>query len=111
MNLIIQAKSAGIIKSQTHFSHSLQVHLIENYGQLIVTEKGSGKALSRVYVKVYSEKQGDSSFHKDGYTDFRGLFDYATVSSGPLDGIARFAILIASEKVGATIIEALPPKY
>ena len=39
-------------------------------------------ALPKVYVKVYARlADGTVKFHKDGYTDHRGRFDYATVST------------------------------
>ena len=47
-------------------------------------------------------------FHKDGFTDLRGRFDYASLNTG-LDGIDSFAILVLSDKEGALVIEAKPP--
>ena len=49
-------------------------------------------------------------FHKDGYTDLRGRFDYASVSTNELDAVARFAVLVLSDSDGAIIREAAPPK-
>ena len=66
--------------------------------------------MAKVYVKVYARRGGVVSFYKDGYTDLRGAFDYATVSVGPgLEGVERFAILIMSEDHGALIREVGPP--
>jgi hypothetical protein len=47
-------------------------------------------------------------FHKDGYTDLRGRFDYASVSSD-VAAATRFAVLVASDTDGAVIGEADPP--
>jgi hypothetical protein len=56
-------------------------------------------ALPATYVKVYA----------DGYTDLRGAFDYATLSTNDLDQVERFAILVCSDHAGAAILEASPP--
>ena len=48
-------------------------------------------------------------FHKDGYTDLRGRFDYATVSTPEQQPVARFAILALSDQEGALIREVAPP--
>jgi hypothetical protein len=62
-------------------------------------------------VKVYA-RHGDGSvkFHKDGYTDLRGRFDYASVSGPEAAGAVDFSMLILSEKHGAVIREAKPPR-
>jgi len=75
-----------------------------------VTSDKSNQPLSKVYVKVYARlKDGQVRFYKDGYTDLRGRFDYATLSTDDLDRTDRFALLIASDDAGATITEASPP--
>ncbi len=49
------------------------------------------------------------NFYKDGYTDLRGKFDYASLSTSKLPNVERFAILIMSEDSGAVVREASPP--
>ncbi|MBF0101076.1 MAG: hypothetical protein HQK77_09235 [Desulfobacterales bacterium] len=39
-----------------------------------------------------------------------GTFDYASLSTDELDTVAEFALLMLSEKDGAVVKEALPPK-
>jgi hypothetical protein len=53
---------------------------------------------------------GSVRFHKDGYTDLRGRFDYVSQSNRSLDGIQKFSILILSDENGAVIRQADPPK-
>ncbi|MBS0203885.1 MAG: hypothetical protein JSS49_13350, partial [Planctomycetes bacterium] len=53
---------------------------------------------------------GQAKFYKDGYTDLRGRFDYASISTNDLDQTTRFSILILSEAHGALVREASPPK-
>jgi hypothetical protein len=85
--------------------------MLENYGQVRVTESVSTRALSKVYVKVYARlADGTVKFHKDGYTDHRGRFDYTTVSTPERQPINRFAVLVLSEERGALIREATPPQ-
>jgi len=50
-------------------------------------------------------KSGDSRFYRDGYTDITGTFKYALAD---LEGVTKFAILIASE-FGGTSIMVNPP--
>jgi 5-hydroxyisourate hydrolase-like protein (transthyretin family) len=85
--------------------------LTENYGQVHVTDAANGKALAKVYVKTYVRlADGQVKFHKDGYTDQRGRFDYASVSTPERQPPSRFAILVLSEDRGAQIREAAPPQ-
>lgn len=73
---------------------------MENFGQIKVADS-NGKNLSRVYVKTYIlEKSGKELFYKDGYTDLRGRFDYASLSSTALANADKFSILVASDELG-----------
>ena len=73
---------------------------MENNGQIKVSDQ-NGKYLSKIYVKTYlKEKNGKESFYKDGYTDLRGRFDYASLSSSELNNAEKFSILIMSDTLG-----------
>ncbi|MBI4879216.1 MAG: hypothetical protein HY812_06095 [Planctomycetes bacterium] len=109
-NVLVEARAGGITRRQAYFANSLVVQMIEGYGQLKVTRAGSGAPLSKVYVKVFARTDGGAvRFHKDGYTDLRGLFDYASLSGEGAGDAERYAILILSEEDGAVIREAAPP--
>jgi hypothetical protein len=108
-NVLIEVRAAGLVRRQTHFANTLQVQTMDNYGQLRVTDAGSGKPLSSVYVKVFSEEKGIVKFHKDGYTDLRGRFDYTSVSGVPVSDMDRLAILVLDSERGAVIREVKPP--
>ena len=76
-----------------------------------MTETAGGKAVGKVYVKVYAKlADGSVKFHKDGYTDLRGRFDYVSVNTPERQAIERFAILVLSEDRGAAIREVAPPQ-
>ena len=60
--------------------------------------------------KVYARLgNGQSRFYKDGYTDLRGRFDYASLNTGDLDDARDFSILVLHDRHGAAIREAKPP--
>jgi len=110
-NVLVEIEAAGIKKSQPYFANSLAVQVIETYGQVRVTHADGGQPLSKVYVKVYARmKDGRVRFYKDGYTDLRGRFDFTSLNTNELDFVERFALLILSEKHGAIVREAAPPK-
>src|SRR5690606_36163930 len=66
-NTIIEVVAAGVRRSKANYAHDLAVRMIEQYGQLRVHERSSGRALARAYVKVYARKRGGAvDFYKDG---------------------------------------------
>ncbi|MDD3147528.1 MAG: hypothetical protein PHD82_09510, partial [Candidatus Riflebacteria bacterium] len=106
-NMMIEGAAAGLNRTAAYYPHSLAVSMIEKYGQLQVRHQQTGKPLSQAYVKVYArEKNGQVTFYKDGYTDLRGKFDYASLSTSQLDNVEKFSILISSETAGSLIKEA-----
>ena len=110
-NVTVEITSPDQSKSRAHFAHSMSVQVTENYGQLRIATKESGAPIPKTYIKVYAKSaDGRTAFFKDGYTDLRGRFDYATQSNSPLDGITQFSILIMSEEHGTTVRQASPPK-
>jgi hypothetical protein len=91
----VLAPGGGLSKCKTLYSHSLSVQVIDNYGQVKVTAKNTARPLPMTYVKVYSRmKNGTTQFYKDGYTDRRGRFDYASLSTSKLV-IIIFAFCLA----------------
>jgi hypothetical protein len=109
-NLVIAAVADGLRRSITHYAHDLATQLAQQYGQLRVLRASTQAPLPATYVKVYARQQGGAvRFYKDGYTDLRGRFDYVTLSTDDLDRVERFAILVASDDAGATVLEADPP--
>lgn len=108
-NVVVEARAAGQREVVTVYAHSLVVRVMERFGQIQVSHSQGG-ALGAVYVKVYArQKSGAVQFYKDGYTDLRGRFDHATLSTDQLDHVERFSILIASREHGALVREAAPP--
>ncbi|MSR32282.1 MAG: hypothetical protein EXR99_12325 [Gemmataceae bacterium] len=110
-NLLVEITAGGITRSAPWYANAMTVQFIENYGQIKVTESADGKPLSKVYVKVYARNaNGEVKFHRDGYTDLRGKFDYATVSTPERTPIQKFSVLVLSDERGALIREVNPPQ-
>ncbi len=110
-NVLVEVTAAGKTRTVAHFATTMTVNMSENYGQLQVTETAGGKSVGKVYVKVYAKlSDGSVKFHKDGYTDLRGRFDYASVNTPERQAIDRFAILVLSDDRGAVIREVAPPQ-
>jgi len=108
----VVAPGTGVSRSVPFYSHSLNLQLMENYGQLKVANRATGAAIPQAYVKVFSRsKSGEIEFFKDGYTDMRGRFDYASVSSKKLESLDKFSILVLTESHGAVVRQASPPAH
>ena len=63
-----------------------------------------------MYVKTYARmNNGQVRFYKDGYTDLRGKFEYASLNTDDLNQVQRFALLVIDPDAGAQIEEVRPP--
>lgn len=109
-NVLVEVRGAGLVRSRTYFANALQVRFLESWGQVAVSEAGGDAPLPKTYVKVFAKlANGTVRFHKDGYTDLRGRFDYASVSDDPNLGADRYAVLVLDDERGAVIREVAPP--
>ncbi|HEX2689872.1 MAG TPA: hypothetical protein VHN14_24805 [Kofleriaceae bacterium] len=109
-NVVVEAVGAGMRKAKAHYANDLTTTLAHQYGQIRVQRASDLRALAATYVKVYARHHdGTVTFYKDGYTDLRGWFDYASLSTTELDQVERFAILVYADHEGAAILEAGPP--
>ncbi len=107
--VLVEARSGEARATIAHTSGALVVQLAEAYGHLRVSHAATGAALPRVYVKVYAlGSDGVERFHRDGYTDPRGRFDYASVSTDAPPP-RRFALLLLSDEHGAALREVAAP--
>jgi len=107
-NVLVEARGAGLVRRVARYASALAVTIIEARGQLHVVQAGTDVPLSGAYVKVFSRGPEGVRFHKDGYTDLRGRFDYASVS-GQDSSPQRFAILVLSDEAGTVIRQVDPP--
>ncbi|OYV02065.1 MAG: hypothetical protein CFE26_22420, partial [Verrucomicrobiales bacterium VVV1] len=82
-NVLVEIVAAGQRKAQAHHANTLKLTLTENYGRLEARDSANNRAVSKAYVKVYARLgNGSVRFFKDGYTDLRGRFDYASLNGG-----------------------------
>ncbi|MFO0871703.1 MAG: hypothetical protein U0935_22495 [Pirellulales bacterium] len=109
-NVMVEVTGAGVTRALPIYAHQLAVQLVESEGQLRVRHATSAKPVSGAYVKVYARlADGSVRFFKDGYTDIRGRFAYASVSSTEELPVQRFALLILSDEWGTQVLEVAPP--
>jgi len=109
-NVLVEVIGGGKKRSQAVYANELRTALSENFGILTVRHGKSDKPLAKVYVKVYALTGAGPKFYKDGYTDLRGKFDYASVSTSDIGKTRKFSILVMSEEHGATVLEAPVPQ-
>jgi hypothetical protein len=133
-NVLVEVIGAGKRQAQAYHASTLKLNLTENYGRLETRDVSTDKPLPKAYVKVYAKlNNGSVRFFKDGYTDLRGRFDYAslnasenvTATSGAdrpangldypmlkpaeLNNVSKLSILVLSDTHGATVKEVDPP--
>jgi len=78
---------------------SLDVQVAREARQLRV-RGADGRPLAGAYVKVYAKDASgrETKFHKDGYTDMRGAFDYESVSTDTEFRPAEFAVFVQGDE-------------
>jgi hypothetical protein len=109
-NVLIEVRGGGLVRSQRHLARAFEARFLESWGQVAVTAPGGNLPLPQAYVKVFARlPDGTVRFHKDGYTDLRGRFDYASLSDDPNAGASRYAVLVLAEQRGAAVREVAPP--
>ncbi|MEZ6015184.1 MAG: hypothetical protein R3F49_08730 [Planctomycetota bacterium] len=110
-DLLIEVRAGGVTRQAAHYSSALAVRTIESYGQVEVRHAVTRAPLPRTYVKVYARlADGTVRFHKDGYTDIRGRFDYASVSGAQHVQVERFALYLKHDEHGAELCDLAPPQ-
>lgn len=110
-NLVVEVSGGGITRRQASYASDLSVQFYEGQGQLQVRGAGDGQPKSKVYVKVFAlTGDGSTRFHKDGYTDLRGRFDYVSLSGNQAGQPQAFSVLVLSDEEGAVVREVQPPQ-
>lgn len=135
-NVLVEVLGAGQRKAQAYHASTLKLTLTENYGRLEARDATTDKPLPKAYVKVYARlSNGTVRFFKDGYTDLRGRFDYASLNApeqgtpqpipyeaapangldyqmlkpAELQNVEKLSLLILSDTHGASVKEVNPP--
>ncbi|TWU23348.1 hypothetical protein Pla52o_28840 [Novipirellula galeiformis] len=109
--LLVEVVSGASRDTALYFGGEMTTYVSESFGQLQSSDAKTHRPIDTAYVKVYAKyPDGNIRFYKDGYTDSRGRFDYASVSADDAKGATRFAILVLSDEKGATLHDVAPPK-
>ncbi len=137
-NVLVEVLGAGLRKAEAYHANSFKLAVTENYGRLELRDQAGDRPVGKAYIKVYARlRNGTVRFYKDGYTDLRGKFDYASLNSGSppqpvagepgeaggangldyqmlrpgeLDSVDRLSILVLSDTHGAAVREVAPPR-
>jgi hypothetical protein len=103
-NVLVAANSGGTRVLKVLDSKALEIVRQPAERTLQVFDSATRLPLPRSYVKVYTQgRDGGAVFHKDGYTDLRGKFDYLSHTGSTLGEIRRIAVLISHPEKGARI--------
>merc|ERR1712242_152116 len=104
---VVEVICGGFTVSKPNYDNHLRIEISAKLRQIRVFDKTTNKAISKAYVKVYGQTPDspEGRFIKDGYTDLRGRFDYATISSDELEFVKALAILVLSPSAGADVLE------
>jgi hypothetical protein len=101
-SLLASAESGNTRLLRVLDSRAIELRLFPNTRTLRVIDTATGKPLPKTYIKIYAEKQnGEVIYHKDGYTDLRGSFDYLSHTGVDVSEIKRVAIFASHPQKGA----------
>ncbi|MCP5534151.1 MAG: hypothetical protein H7A48_13355 [Akkermansiaceae bacterium] len=104
-NLLVSAEAGDLKLLRVLESRSLDLRNDPAERTVQVFSRASSRPLPKAYVKVYAERAGgEVSFHKDGYTDLRGKFDYLSHTGESPAGIRRLAVLVSHPDFGARTV-------
>ncbi|MBP9086794.1 MAG: hypothetical protein KBG15_11785, partial [Kofleriaceae bacterium] len=108
-NVVVEVRGPGISLVRSHYANELAVTVTHNAGRLRVVRSADNTPRAAAYVKAYGRGANGVAFYKDGYTDLRGWFDYASLSTDDLDRTSEFSILVVDDECGAAVVSAQPP--
>ena len=78
-NIVVELVAGVFQEFKTFYSSGLHVIFYKDQGELRVVHKEAKTAVPSVYVKVFAKnKDGTECFFRDGFTDIRGKFCYAS---------------------------------
>ncbi|MCX6874525.1 MAG: hypothetical protein NTW21_12080 [Verrucomicrobia bacterium] len=104
-NVLIAAESANTKILKVLDSTAIEVRRDPAARSVQVLDSATGKPLPKTYVKVYAEAaDGSIAFHKDGYTDLRGKFDYLSHTGIDPATVKRLALLISHRENGSRTV-------
>ncbi|KAG9397279.1 ATP-dependent RNA helicase RhlE [Carpediemonas membranifera] len=103
---LVEASGGGLSSTALYMCGGLMLLPSVQSGQVRVVDSDQ-RPLAGVYVKVYAKTASNPAgqFHKDGFTDRRGWFDYASLSGAKAD-VEQYALFAHKEGSAVRIVEA-----
>jgi hypothetical protein len=103
---VLASASAGDVKAlQVLDSRAIEIRHQPLDRAVRILDAASAKPLPGTYIKVYAEtRDGEIRFHKDGYTDPRGSFDYLSHTGFDVSTVRRVALLASHPEKGVRTI-------
>jgi hypothetical protein len=104
-NVLVSAESGSTKLLKVLDSRALDLRHQALERSVQVLDAATHKPLVKTYVKVFAEdRNGEVVFHKDGYTDLRGKFDYLSHTGSDPSKIKRVALLVSHPEKGARTV-------
>ena len=101
-NILVAAESGNAKQLKILDSQAIEIRTNPADRTVQIINPATGKPLPKTYIKVYAEStDGSIDFHKDGYTDLRGKFDYLSHTAKDPSTIRRLAILVSHPEKGS----------
>ena len=103
-SVLVVAEGGGVSRLQVLDSRAIETLRDPVARTVQVFDRTARTPLPRCYVKVFVEgMDGTVRFHKDGYTDLRGMFDYASHTGSEGSDFRRVSIFMSHPEHGARI--------
>ncbi len=101
-NILIAAESDHAKQLKILDSRQLETLIVPLNRTIQIIDPATNKPLPSTYIKVFVESgNGSVEFHKDGYTDLRGKFDYLSHTATDPSTVRRVAILVSHPEKGS----------
>jgi len=102
---VCEAKSGGVTVAKQCYDNELLVQTAPKLGEIRVLDRETNQPMELVYMKVFGRRKdnGEPIFFKDGYTDFRGRFNYSKRSDDQLANMTELVGLAYTDSFGALI--------
>ena len=89
---------------------TLKASVNQEHGILKLLHPETLKPIPKLYVKCFAKMaNGLTRFFKDGYTDLRGSFDFASMNTSGASGAQKFRLLVLAKEFGAGLFESGMP--
>jgi hypothetical protein len=103
-SVLVEAEGDGVSRLRVLDSRAMELVRNPAFRTVQVFDGVHRTPVGRCYVKVFVEgMDGTVRFHKDGYTDLRGMFDYGSSTGDGGRNFKRFSIFVSHPEMGARV--------